>query len=80
MTMKRIQQLCAATALLFVFSLSAIAGEIHTNVVDPPPPPPASAIAIEPGDATTDGTQSATDYETLVTEITLSVLQLLSVL
>jgi hypothetical protein len=75
--MKKIQELCAATMLLFVLSLSALAGEIHTNVVQPPPPP-ASAAATEPGDATTDG-QRANEYETLITEITLSVLQLLSV-
>jgi hypothetical protein len=72
--MKRIRELCAATTLLFVLSLSASAGDIHTNVVDPPPPPPASATA-----ATTEGIQGATDYETSIAEIALSVLQLLSV-
>lgn len=76
--MKRIQYLCAATTLAFTMSLSAVAGEIHTNVVQPPPPP-ASATATQRADATTDGTQSVTDYETLITEITLSLLQLLSV-
>jgi hypothetical protein len=77
--MKRIQELCAATTLLFVLSLSAFAGEIHTNVVDPPPPPPASARATASDEATTDGIQSTTDYETLIPEITMSVLQLLLV-
>ena len=51
--MKKLQQLCAATTLLFVLSLSALAGNIHTNVVPPPPPPPASATATEPGDIST---------------------------
>ena len=77
--MKRIQELCAATTLLFVLSLSTLAGEIHTNAVPPPPPPPTTATATEQDEATTDGTQSASEYETLITEITLSILQLLSV-
>lgn len=78
--MKRIRELCAAATLIFVLSLSALAGNIHTNAVEPPPsPPPASATVTEPEGATTDGTLSASEYETLVTEITLSLLQLLSV-
>lgn len=78
--MKRIQELCAAATLIFVLSLSTLAGNIHTNAVDPPPPPPpASATVTEPEGATTDGTQSASEYETLITEIALSLLQLLSV-
>lgn len=57
--MKRIQELCAATMLMLVLSLSALAGEIHTNAVPPPPPPPASATATQPDDATTDVIASA---------------------
>jgi len=75
--MKHLRKLCAAMTLIFVLSLYALAGEIHTNVVSPPPP--ASATTTEPGDITTDGTESATQSETLLTEITLSLLQLLSV-
>jgi hypothetical protein len=74
--MKKLQQLCAATTLLFVLSLSALAGNIHTNVVDPPPPPPESATTTESGLSSTD---TATESNTLLTEITLSLLQLLSV-
>ena len=77
--MKKLQQLCAATTLLFVLSLSALAGNIHTNVVEPPPPPPTSATATEPDGNTTHGTQTPVESETLITEITLSLLQLLSV-
>lgn len=77
--MKKLQQLCAATTLLFVLSLSALAGNIHTNVVDPPPPPPESATTTEPGHITTDSTENLTESNTLITEITLSLLQLLSV-
>lgn len=77
--MKKLQQLCAATTLLFVLSLSALAGNIHTNVVDPPPPPPESATTTEPGHITTDSTENPTESNTLITEITLSLLQLLSV-
>jgi hypothetical protein len=82
--MKRLQQLCAATTLLCVLSVSALAGNIHTNAVDPPPPPPESATITEPGhigtDATTDPTQNLIESNTLVAEITLSLLQLLSVI
>jgi len=77
--MKKLKQLCAATTLLFVLSLPALAGEIHTNVVAPPPPPPASATASEPGDVTTNATESSIESETLITELTLSLLQLLLV-
>jgi hypothetical protein len=78
--MKKLQQLCAATMLLFVLSLSALAGNIHTNAVNPPPPPPPeSATTTEPGHITTDSAENPTESNTLITEITLSILQLLSV-
>jgi hypothetical protein len=77
--MKKFQRLCAATTLLFVLSLSALAGTIHTNAVEQPSPPPASATATEPGADTTDGTQNPVDSETVIAEITLSLLQLLTV-
>lgn len=78
--MTHLRKLSAAVTLIFVLSLYALAGEIHTDVVSPPPPPPpASATTTEPGDITTDATESATQSETLLTEITLSLLQLLSV-
>jgi len=82
--MKHLQRLCAAVTLLVVLSFSARAGEITTwGVAPPPPPPPASATATEPGDITTDatgnGTESTIESETLLTELTLSLLQVLSV-
>ena len=82
--MKHLQKLCAAVALLVVLSFSARAGEITTwGVAPPPPPPPASATATEPGDITTDatgnGTESTIESETLLTELTFSLLQVLSV-
>lgn len=81
--MKKMQQLCAATALLFVLTASALGGHITTGVVDPPPPPPASATTTEPGHITTDATDSTQNLiqsDTLVLDITLSLLQLLSVI
>ena len=78
--MKRLQQLCAAAMLLFVLSLSAFAGNIHTNVVDPPPPPAESATSTESGLSNTDAATDAKEANTLLTEITLSLLQLLSVI
>ena len=74
--MKKIRGLCAATMLLIVLSASVVAGDISTNVVPPPPP---SATTTEPGHITTDETQSAIESETLIAEITLSLLQLLTV-
>jgi hypothetical protein len=79
--MKKVQQFCAATTLLFVLTVSALGGHITTGVVDPPPPPPESATTTDPGQITTDGTtystQNLSESDTLVTEIALSVLQLL---
>lgn len=77
--MRKLKQLCAATSLLFVLSLSALAGNIHTDFAPPPPPPPASTLATSLGDNTNDGTQNPVESKTLITEITLSLLQLLSV-
>lgn len=77
--MKKLQQLCAATTLLFVLSLSALAGNIHTNVVDPPPPPPESVTTTNSGLSSTDTATDSNEANTLFTEITLSLLQLLSV-
>jgi hypothetical protein len=81
--MKKIQKLCAATMLLFALTGSALAGHIGTDKT-PPPPPPLSATATAPGhigtDATAYPTQDPTESETLLTEITLSLLRLLAVI
>jgi hypothetical protein len=77
--MKKIQELAAALTLLVLLSTSALAGEMSTNVV-PPPPPPASVTATAPGEIPTGAPASAVDSDTLLTEITLSLLQLLSVI
>ena len=80
--MKRIQEVCAAMMLLFVLTGSTLAGHITTDAV-PPPPPPASATATAPGhittDATSTGTENVIESEPFLTELTLSLLQLLSV-
>lgn len=80
--MKKIQELCAAMTLLIFVSVSALAGEITTGVVSPPPPPPASATVTEPIPIGTDAATEPMQGEpgTLLTEITLSLLQLLSVI
>jgi hypothetical protein len=75
--MTTLRKLCAATTLLFALSLPALAGTIHTDFVPPPPPPPASATAAEPNEVPV--TDTASETESLITEITLSFLQLLSV-
>lgn len=80
--MNHLRQLCAAVTLLFVLSLSAQAGEITTWGLAPPPPPPppvpASATVTAPGEITIWGAHSSPESEVLVTEITVSILQLLS--
>ena len=78
--MKKIQELAAAITLLVLLSTSALAGEISTNVVSPPPPPPASVTATAAGEIPTGATESTVESDTLLTEITLSLLQLLSVI
>lgn len=78
--MNYLRQLCAAVALLFVLSLPARAGEITIWGIAPPTPPPpvpASASVTTPGEMTTWGAYA--ESETLATEITVSILQLLSV-
>jgi hypothetical protein len=78
--MTTFRKLCAATTLLFALSLPALAGTIHTDFVPPPPPPPpSSAMAVEPNEKTVPVTETTSETDSLITEITLSVLQLLSV-
>jgi hypothetical protein len=77
--MKKLPQLCAATTLLFVLSLSALAGDIHTNVVDPPPPPAESVATAEPSQSSTNTATDSNGSNTLIADITLSFLHLLSV-
>ena len=76
--MKKLQNLWAASALLFVMSVSVLAGNIHTDVV-PPPPPPSSAMTAEPVDSSSLVTNTTVESGSLVTEITLNLVQLLSV-
>lgn len=78
--MTTLRKLCAATMLLIALSLPALAGTIHTDFVPPPPPPPpASATAGEPNETTVPVTDTTSETESLITELTLSFLQLLSV-
>jgi len=76
--MKNLQKLCAAVTLISVLSLPVLAGEITTMAV-PPPQPPASAIATEPSDADSGEIQSPSESDSLITDLTLTILQLLSV-
>lgn len=81
--MKTLRSFCAAATLILMLSLPAMAGDMTTWVVSPPPPPPprpASATATEPGDIPSWGTQSSLESGPLLSEITLSILRLLSVL
>jgi hypothetical protein len=77
--MKKVRETCAAVALLILLSLPAMGGHIHTDAVPPPPPPPESATVSEPDENASGSTESAFESETLFTDITVSILQLLSV-
>ena len=79
--MKNVQKLCAAVTLIFLLSLPTVAGEITTMAVPPPPSPPpsASAIVSEPNDVRSDEIPGASESDSLITEATLTILQLLSV-
>ena len=77
--MTTLRKLCAATMLLFALSVSGLAGTIHTDAVPPPPPPPVSAVTGALNDTVVPVTTPATESESLLVEITLSVFQLLSV-
>jgi hypothetical protein len=73
--MKTYKAVLMATVLVVVFAFTARAGEIHTNgVVSPPPPPPTgTALVAEEAD-----TWETTDSESLLTEIALNIIQLLT--
>jgi hypothetical protein len=78
--MKNVREICAAVVLLIMLSLPVMGGHIHTDAIPPPPPPPpVSATVVEPGDTATGNAEGAIESETLLTEITVSILQLLSV-
>ncbi len=77
--MKKLREICAAAALLIILSFPAMAGHIHTDAVPPPPPPPESAIATDMGEPSGGGANSGLESDTLLTEIIVSTLQLLSV-
>ena len=78
--MKTLRTLCAAAALSLILSVSAMAGDIPTWVVSPtPPPPPSSAMATDLSAANTDDRENVAEAEPFLSEITLSVLQLLLV-
>lgn len=74
--MKNFQRLCAAVTLIFVLFLPALAGEITTMAV-PPPPPSNSTVATEPD--VTNEIQSPWQADILISNATLTILQLLSV-
>ncbi len=76
--MNKLQKLGAAITLVLLLSVPIAAGDIHTGIVSPPPPPPMSGLRTN-ADAM-DKAQTAESLETdsLVTEITLSLLQLLA--
>ena len=77
--MKKLREVCAAAALLIMLSLPAMGGHIHTDAVPPPPPPPESAIAPDMGEASGGSADSGLESDTLLTEIIVSTLRLLSV-
>jgi hypothetical protein len=70
--MKKIRAICAALTLLIMLSFSAMGGHIHTDAVPTPTPTPTPEFA-------TASESDSAESETLLAEITVSILQLLSV-
>ena len=77
--MKKLREICAAAALLIILSLPAMGGHIHTDAVPPPPPPPDSAVSTDIGEPSGDSADGGSVSDTLLTELIVSTLQLLSV-
>lgn len=78
--MKTLRSLCAAATLILMLSLPAMAGDIPIwGIAQPSPMPPPASATTKPGDIPTWQTQSSLESESLLTEITLSVWQLLAV-
>jgi len=74
--MNNFQKLCAAVTLTFALFLPVMAGEITTMAV-PPPPPSNSTVATEPN--VSNEIQSPSESDILISNVTLTILQLLSV-
>jgi hypothetical protein len=70
--MKKIRAMCAALTLLIMLSFSTMGGHIHTDAVPTPTPTPTPEFAASEPD-------SEAETDTLLAEITVSILQLLSV-
>lgn len=77
--MTTFRKLCAPITLLVALSISALAGTIHTDAVPPPPPPPALVMAVQPKESTAPLAKTASTTVSFITEITLSFVQLFSV-
>lgn len=72
------RRLVLALALTGLMSVTVLAGEIPTNdVVSPPASPPATATATQ-SDNTADLVQTGSEADTLWAEITMTLLQLLT--
>lgn len=79
--MKTLRRLCLGASLLTVLSVSASAGEIHTDFVPPPPPPPSvSATATEPSGISASEMQSPFESDSVMTEFAFAIVQLLTAL
>ena len=76
--MNHLQKLGAAMTLVLLLSIPIAAGDIHTGVVSPPPPPTAD-LRTDPDAMNKSQTEDSLETDNLVTEITLSLLQLLAV-
>lgn len=77
--MKTYKPVLVATALVLMLAWSAVAGEIHTNgVVSPPPPPPDSATATVAANPETEAVP--VESESILTDIAINLINLLTVL
>jgi uncharacterized protein (DUF2345 family) len=72
--MKTVSRIAAASALAFVISLSAFAGDMHTTITDPPPDSGASTQTAQTNTAASQPTTTTTTPADPVTGAILAVL------
>lgn len=77
--MKTLQHLCLAAVFTLTLTTATFAGEIGTGGKTPPPPPPDSATATTSGETSLEPKDEAGYEYQLMEDITLQLLQMLSV-
>lgn len=79
--MKKLQRLCVATVFALLVTSATLAGEINTPGVAQPSPTPAPSSAMAVGEIPTGGSSSTSEVDVtesnVLTDIALSLLQIM---